>query len=58
MTEEENYYYQVFLEVAKKGEETVFGFINISHIPYAKFEELFQDQITCLLYTSDAADEL
>jgi len=43
---EKKYYYQVHLEVAFKGADFVFGFINISHISYQKFEELFFDQIT------------
>jgi len=38
-------HYQVHLEVNLKGDEFIFGFINISHIPYNKFEELFRDQI-------------
>ncbi len=42
----ENYYYQVYLEVALRGADYVFGFINISHIPYSKFEELFKPQVT------------
>jgi len=40
------YYYQVHLEVVLNGSDFVFGFINISHISYKKFEELFFDQIT------------
>ena len=40
------YYYQVHLEVVLKGSNFVFGFINISNIPYQKFEELFLDQVT------------
>lgn len=43
---EKKYYYQVHLEVVLKGSNFVFGFINISHIPYQKFEELFRDQVT------------
>lgn len=39
------YYYQVHLEVVLNGSDFVFGFINISHIPYEMFEELFLDQI-------------
>lgn len=39
------YYYQVHLEVVLKGAEFIFGFINISHIPYKKFEELFMNQV-------------
>ena len=42
---EKKYYYQVHLEVVLKGADFVFGFINISHIPYSKFEELFLDQV-------------
>lgn len=40
------YYYQVHLEVVLNGSNFVFGFINISHIPYEKFEEFFLDQVT------------
>lgn len=39
------YYYQVHLEIALKKPNKVIGFINISHIPYEKFEEIFKDQI-------------
>ena len=45
MITNENFYYQVHLEVVLKGADFVFGFINISHIPYRKFEELFMDQV-------------
>ncbi|WP_343745229.1 hypothetical protein [Chitinophaga sp.] len=41
----EKLYYQVDLEVVLKGANFIFGFINISHIPYSKFEELFKDQV-------------
>jgi hypothetical protein len=40
------FYYIVELEVSLKNNDYVFGFINISHIPYSKFEEIFKDQIT------------
>ena len=40
------YFYQVDLEVVLKGSDFVFGFINISHIPYIKFEELFFEKVT------------
>ncbi|HEY1870135.1 MAG TPA: hypothetical protein VGG71_03705 [Chitinophagaceae bacterium] len=40
------HYYIVELEVALKTSKFVFGFINISHIPYSKFEEIFKEQIT------------
>ena len=43
---EKKYYYKVYLEVALKTSEYVFGYINISHIPYSKLEELFRDQVT------------
>jgi len=43
---EKKYYYQVDLEVALPKSKYVFGFINISHIPYDKLYELFKDQIT------------
>jgi hypothetical protein len=46
MNTNQEYYYQVHLEVVLKGANFVFGFINISHIPYSKFEELFMDQVT------------
>jgi len=39
----DKYYYKVFLELWRENE--LFGMINISHIPYNKFEELFKDQI-------------
>ena len=42
----DKYYYIIDLEVSLKGSKYVFGFINISHIPYSKFEELFKDQVT------------
>ena len=41
---EKNYYYKVYLEVALKGADFVFGFINISNIPYSKLLELFKSQ--------------
>lgn len=42
----DNYYYKVDLEVALKKADYVFGFINISHIPYSKLYELFKSQVT------------
>lgn len=42
---EKKFYYQVDLEVSLIGGEHMFGLINISHIPYKKFEELFKSQI-------------
>jgi hypothetical protein len=39
------YYYKVDLEVSLPNADYVFGYIDISHIPYSKLEELFQDQI-------------
>jgi len=42
----EGYYYQVYLEIALKKADYVFGFINISHISYSKLEELFKPQVT------------
>ncbi len=38
-------YYQVDLEVALATSDFIFGFINISHIPYAKLARVFQVQI-------------
>ena len=37
-------HYQVHLEVNLKGDEFIFGFIDISHISYNKLKELFRDQ--------------
>lgn len=42
---EKKYYYKVYLEVVLKGADFVFGYINISNIPYSKLEELFRDQV-------------
>lgn len=42
----EKSYYKVYLEVSLKDSNYVFGFINISDIPYDKFKEIFEDQIT------------
>jgi len=42
---DKKYYYKVHLEVVLKGADFIFGFINISHIPYSKLEELFFDQV-------------
>ncbi|MGF7027390.1 MULTISPECIES: hypothetical protein [Sphingobacterium] len=42
----EKYYYQLYLEIVLRGADYVFGFMNVSHIPYEKFYELFQDQVT------------
>lgn len=42
----EEHYYVVDLMVSLKTSEFVFGFINISHIPYEKLEEIFEDEIT------------
>jgi hypothetical protein len=39
------YSYIVNLEVSLIGANEVFGFINISHIPYEKLEELFKGEI-------------
>lgn len=33
------------MEVVLKGTNFVFGYINISNIPYSKLEELFRDQV-------------
>lgn len=44
--EKDKLYYKVFLEVALVNSRHVFGFINISHIPYEKFQEIFSEQIT------------
>jgi len=46
MTNESKYYYQVLLEIAIPKDQLVLGFINISHIPYSKFEEVLKDKIT------------
>lgn len=43
---ETKYYYKVYLEIVLKGEDSIFGYINISNIPYSKLEELFRDQVT------------
>ncbi|WPQ61699.1 hypothetical protein SIO70_25390 [Chitinophaga sancti] len=40
------HYYQILLEIFLKREDKVLGFVNISHIPYKKFEEIFADDIT------------
>ncbi len=42
----EKYYYQLYLEIVLRRADYVFGFMNVSHIPYEKFYELFQDQLT------------
>lgn len=42
----EKYYYQLYLQIVSKGADVVFGYINVSHIPYEKFYELFLDQVT------------
>jgi hypothetical protein len=39
-------YYIIELEISLKNSPYVFGFVNISHIPYLKFEEVFKDQVT------------
>ena|SRR5579863_3026443 len=41
-----DHYYKVDLEIARHSDEYVFGFVNISHIPYKKLYTLFKDQIT------------
>lgn len=41
---EKRYYYKAYLEVVLKGTDFVFGFINVSNIPYSKLLELFKDQ--------------
>jgi len=46
MSKNQKYYYKVYLEVALKTSEYVFGYINISHISYERLGELFRDQIT------------
>jgi hypothetical protein len=43
---EKEYYYKIYLEVVLKEADFVFGYINISNIPYSKFYELFRDQVT------------
>ena len=42
---ETKHYYKVHLEVVLKGADFVFGFINISNIPYSKLLELFKSQL-------------
>jgi hypothetical protein len=39
------YFYQVDLELWSKATESIFTFVNISHIPYEKLKEIFQHQI-------------
>lgn len=46
-------YYQVLLELSLIGDKYVFGFINISHVPYKKFEEILKDKITDERYLFD-----
>jgi hypothetical protein len=41
-------YYQVDLEVALRTSDVIIGFINISHIPYAKLAEILQAQMLSL----------
>ncbi len=41
----EKYYYQLYLEIVLRGADYIFGHMNVSHIPYEKFYELFQDQV-------------
>lgn len=45
MEEQKKFYCITELEVVLKGANFVFGFINISHIPYNKLEELFMAQV-------------
>jgi hypothetical protein len=37
--------YQVDLEVALRASNFIFGFINVSHIPYDKLTDIFQTQM-------------
>src|ERR1700744_4370394 len=46
MYPKKGYYYKVDLEIVLKKSDYVFGFINISHIPYSKFDEMFKSQVT------------
>ena len=39
------HYFEVTLDVSLKTSDYVFGSINVSHIPYWKLIEIFQDQI-------------
>lgn len=43
--EAQKLYYQVYLDIVLKAKNVVLGFINISHIPYSKLDELFRDQV-------------
>jgi hypothetical protein len=45
MEDQQKLYYQVYMDVVLKAKNIVFGFINISHIPYSKLDELFRDQV-------------
>jgi hypothetical protein len=41
-------YYRVDLEVAMRTSDTVFGFINVSHIPYNELARIFRTQMLAL----------
>jgi hypothetical protein len=49
----EKYYYQLYLQIVLRGADYVFGYINVSRIPYEKFYELFQDQVTTETFLFD-----
>lgn len=53
MTEIQKFFYQVDLELWSKENERVCTFVNISHIPYSKLQEIFQSQITNERYLFD-----
>ena len=55
MKEEAEHYYLVELEVSLKTEETIFGYTNISNIPYSKLYEIFKDVITDERFLFDGA---
>jgi hypothetical protein len=42
---QQDYYYQVDLELWSKATKSIFTFVNISHIPYIKLVEIFKDKI-------------
>jgi hypothetical protein len=52
-SEKQRYFYQVDLELWSKKKERIFTFVNISHIPYIKLREIFENQITDENYLFD-----
>jgi len=52
-SKQQKFFYQVDLELWSKKTESIFTFVNISHIPYSRLQEIFQSQVINERYLFD-----